>query len=608
MSNKAQNEHVAIFGAGIGGLTAAHELIKRGYRVDVYEKRPLAGGLARSEGKAGTARDGRRGAPGELGWRVYGGRYLNLLEVLAEIPLGGGRSVRDNLVPIDTYIYPRDNGDLLVLNPNKHGRLAYYRALLDLLAPLGLAEIGWTAAAVLLGTLLSSERIDSLDDLRWFDFLRADERTPEFRKYLVKTMGPYYGMDPHKMSTTSGMRLADWLVHYAFSPTLFYMMNAPTNEAWFDPWVEHLRAQGVRFHFSTRLASFACSDGRITGATIESSSGERTPIRADHYVSALPVEAMAAVRASSPGLATAPSLARLPTLAERGKQHILCLQYFFEQRIVLPDPHAVIHLLDTPWAIIIEPEGGLWDYRLGDYADGRIRDVWSVGPCDEDTPGILYGKTLKECTPEEIERECWAQLMACRGLVDKLRAEDGRTLAEVGYRDCYVWPTIGAPGRPMAPEEPKFSNNIGTLALRPRAETEIENLFLSAGYAWTPSSIYSMETACESGRLAANAVIARTRRAVPRISLRQHGRVFEKVLGPLRALDAALFRRGLPHPGELLFGRVRSTTGAAPRAVANVPVNHANPEVSHASGIGSAPSSLAGCPHQPAPARGQPVS
>jgi NAD(P)-binding Rossmann-like domain len=38
MSQKvAARRHVAVFGAGVAGLTAAHELVERGYRVDVYE-------------------------------------------------------------------------------------------------------------------------------------------------------------------------------------------------------------------------------------------------------------------------------------------------------------------------------------------------------------------------------------------------------------------------------------------------------------------------------------------------------------------------------------------------------------------------------------------
>ena len=51
---------VAVLGGGVGGLSAAHELVERGFSVTVYEKRALPGGKARSypspDGLPGRAR------------------------------------------------------------------------------------------------------------------------------------------------------------------------------------------------------------------------------------------------------------------------------------------------------------------------------------------------------------------------------------------------------------------------------------------------------------------------------------------------------------------------------------------------------------------------
>ena len=46
---------VAVLGGGIGGLTAAHELIERGFEVDVYEASDDVGGKARQQDLPGTA-------------------------------------------------------------------------------------------------------------------------------------------------------------------------------------------------------------------------------------------------------------------------------------------------------------------------------------------------------------------------------------------------------------------------------------------------------------------------------------------------------------------------------------------------------------------------
>jgi uncharacterized protein with NAD-binding domain and iron-sulfur cluster len=48
---------VIVIGGGVAGLTAAHELIERGFAVEVYDARPAWGGKARSQpvGASGTA-------------------------------------------------------------------------------------------------------------------------------------------------------------------------------------------------------------------------------------------------------------------------------------------------------------------------------------------------------------------------------------------------------------------------------------------------------------------------------------------------------------------------------------------------------------------------
>ena len=51
---------VAILGGGVAGMSAAHELITRGYEVSVYEFKTIPGGKARSMPFVGSGVDGRR--------------------------------------------------------------------------------------------------------------------------------------------------------------------------------------------------------------------------------------------------------------------------------------------------------------------------------------------------------------------------------------------------------------------------------------------------------------------------------------------------------------------------------------------------------------------
>src|SRR5688572_2742778 len=58
-----RGKRVAVLGGGMAGLAAAHELVERGFQVDVYERKAL-GGKARSIPVADTAAGGRRPLPG----------------------------------------------------------------------------------------------------------------------------------------------------------------------------------------------------------------------------------------------------------------------------------------------------------------------------------------------------------------------------------------------------------------------------------------------------------------------------------------------------------------------------------------------------------------
>jgi 15-cis-phytoene desaturase len=62
---------VAIFGAGIAGLTAAHELAERGFQVHVYEKDSTPGGKARSFMLSGNKNSSSSLLASEHGFRFF---------------------------------------------------------------------------------------------------------------------------------------------------------------------------------------------------------------------------------------------------------------------------------------------------------------------------------------------------------------------------------------------------------------------------------------------------------------------------------------------------------------------------------------------------------
>lgn len=77
---------VAVFGGGMSGLVVAHELIERGFSVDVFDAGSVLGGKARSFGVPGSASGGRGELPAEHGFRFFPGFYRNVPDSMQRIP------------------------------------------------------------------------------------------------------------------------------------------------------------------------------------------------------------------------------------------------------------------------------------------------------------------------------------------------------------------------------------------------------------------------------------------------------------------------------------------------------------------------------------------
>jgi len=71
---------INIYGAGITGLTLAHELVNKGYNINIYEKDTIIGGMARSTRT-------NLNVPSEHSWRGYGPFYNNVYDILKQIPI-----------------------------------------------------------------------------------------------------------------------------------------------------------------------------------------------------------------------------------------------------------------------------------------------------------------------------------------------------------------------------------------------------------------------------------------------------------------------------------------------------------------------------------------
>lgn len=535
---------VIVCGAGIGGLTTAHELAKRGYKVAVYERNDIVGGLARSMYHTEESHT----YPVEYSWRVYGTHYKNLLRLLGEIPLRDkpGKFVYNNLVKIDTFLFPREKGAAYILPKEKDSE--------PLITNFPLRDKLQILNKILFCVTMSEERMNAMDNVKWTDY--CADLSEEARKYVVRIWGPVLGMDPTLMSFPVVARMMKVLLGgYTGMTGGLWVMNQPTNDGWFDEWTAHLERTGnVEIKTEHEIVDLQLEGDKITSVQVrDKKSGKTSTQKADHVVCAMSVEAIAELVEKNQTLEQVKELKNTVPLAKTARQVQLSVQLFLDQPFTYPTKKKqVLYLPDTPWALIIEPEALIWEKTYSD--DERVKSVLSVGLCQTDVPGVVHGKAFTACNEQEIQDEVLAQMAA--SYHTSITMEDGTTIDASNIVLFYIWDTFSVTNDRMDSWEPKFSNNAGGFQYQPKAATSLSNLFFATGYTQTDRFIYSMESATEAGLRCANAILAKTKKAPTRI-FSFSSSIFP--FQPLVMIDKLLFKLRLPHLGKLLFSNILLT-------------------------------------------------
>ncbi|MGB8223185.1 MAG: NAD(P)-binding protein, partial [Polyangiales bacterium] len=262
---------VAIFGGGVGGLTVAHELIERGFQVDVYEKNDICGGKARSLEKDQTGTGGRPNLPGEHGFRFFPGFYQHLDDTMKRIPVGqlstiptaptgpstvpiSPSTAYDNLVGAKDFAIAQEGKKLFTLPPDTPKTLLQWvAALSNLFSNPGLGLADGEKEVLLkrvsrLFAMCRERREQDYECVTWWDYHNVPTpRSDQYNKMFVTGFSrAFVAMDGHKASTMTGANtLAQFFRVFFGKGTMDRVLNAPTNDAWLGPWVAYLEHKGV---------------------------------------------------------------------------------------------------------------------------------------------------------------------------------------------------------------------------------------------------------------------------------------------------------------------------------------------------------------------------
>jgi cytochrome b involved in lipid metabolism len=585
---------VNVYGAGLAGLTIAHELVEKGFQVRVFEKDSSAGGMAKS--KRNT-----QGMPTEHSWRGYGPFYHNTFDILKRIPntIERGNEKVFTLQQIEqserllTYLGNTvyDLTDFAKQHPG--GKLIYLAKGNDLKKTWRNVGMSWhlnnnSVKKILntykIGTLvistvynnLSKESIDfellkngmgsndikiDLKDIPYLTYIYAkvilaNKRKEVFSKerylgylqnkvsqrtydYLVHFLsGPGYGFDINTIS----MFHHGWFIQQQLgaSNSGWKTMTSPTNEAWIDSWVNFLKQSGVQFYFNYELRALNKSNNDnnnnvISFAILENNNKFFQSNADEHCLCINPNNLI--------NLGLGLVSPNLQTINNQIGFHIQ-----FKKKIKLPKKNIAFVIIDSAYNITFYPQDYHFDktVKLNKNGDtGEIISHWSGTCIMPYNQGALYKKSALELSRQELMNEILYQLLNSKHL-KKIVLDNNPgmqfDLSLVANAEIYdEWKTNNLT-KLLEANNKKWVNNIFNEKDRPDQKTSIKNLYIGGAHTKTTINIWSMESAVESGKIVANHILEKYK--LPSSIIHSHNSNI--IIKLFQFLDDILYTLGLP--------------------------------------------------------------
>lgn len=532
---------VAVFGAGIGGLSAAHEFAQLGYEVSVYEADKEAGGFFRS-----ARLPENENMPCEYSWHGMGPWYHNTFDLMKQIPFDETGSVYDKGL---------SRSIAFCVAPDE-GKAVFYTGLIHLPKMFRLerwegVRWAWLLIKTFAADRRSREHYSTLNAAEQWKPVLSETGWRTWRA----TFGPWIGSDWTNVSLhQAGQFFRKQLITKPSHPHKadddgpawthgarngWLLLRGPSSEYWFDKWVAHLKKKGVRFLWEEPLYKFDYDGTAITAAQL--GSGAR--VKADVYTLATTPFAAADILERTPSLAAREQLRLFRPLTRRGPHTQVGFRIAFSERIAWPRGRTAVIIADSEFNLTLFAQEQAWtsDVALGD----GVKSLWTGTACVATVPGRLYGLPLIKCTKDQFIEEVMAQLSSCEGL-DLLvkEANNGRswkTVSIVGVEVWHEW--VFSPGGIKAPQS-KWVNTTNTQPNQPTQATPVPNLVLAGAHTKTEADVWSIEGAVESGRRAVR-VIEPGVKVIP-----QYKPIWLRVIS---AVDNACFAIGAPHVLDLFL-------------------------------------------------------
>ena len=542
---------VIVLGGGVAGMSAAHELVNRGFEVEVYERNPVYYG-----GKARSIEYNHHGQyphalPGEHGFRFFPGFYKHVTDTMANIPAGPGdkKVVFQNLVPTTRTMIARYGLPPIVMVASFPRNLGDIRLMIrDLTANLqtGLTkeeELFFAERVWQLITSCRDRRNNDYERLGWWQYMQADRFSKAYQTLLVD--GLTRTLVAAKAETASTKTGGDIFLQLLFTMTdpsvsTDRVLNGPTNEKWLYPWKNYLESKQVKMTQGVEALEVMMKDGLVDHVMVGDKKDKRI-VKGDYYIMAMPVE-RAATLINGEMIKTDARLQYIKDLAP-STAWMNGIQYYLSENVELNKGHIICS--DSQWALTVISQIQFWkDYDISKQGNGKVQGVISVDISDWTTPGkFTTTKCANECTRDEVHNEVWAQLKATLNHPVELLRDD-MVLDYYLDRDIRQKPTAQLTKEELTNMEPLLVNSVNTWSLRPDTDSFIPNLFFASDYVRTYTDLATMEGANEAARRAVNCILDQSGSAEEKCKVWNLKEPW--CFAPMRWYDKTRYNEGLP--------------------------------------------------------------
>jgi uncharacterized protein with NAD-binding domain and iron-sulfur cluster len=452
--------------------------------------------------------------------------------------------------------------------PDRFPRSFDYLKLIlkDLHANTGLTEDDKEFFAERIWQLITScfeRRENNYERLGWWEFTGADGRGEAYADLLARGLTrTLVAARAKTASTKTGGDIFLQLIFNMANPSVATdrILDGPTNERWLLPWHKFLVSKGVDYQFLSEVVKIDCdpANKKITGVWIRKRPDPGGPFvdkqaeadlpmekfTGDYYILATPVEVAAPLLigdilngktvqeftigvidkaihdhtldnpevsildVTNKAIGQAAIMQADPALSgiielSNDVSWMTGVQFYLNEVVTLNQGHIIFS--DSPWAVTAISQLQFWkDFDISKYADGKVKTILSCDVSEWDTAGILYNKPAKECTPEQIKNEVWAQMQRALMADGKCLLGKDHDLIHTSFidRDIKFEGDYASKNK-----EPLLVNKVDTWRLRPNSYTYISNLFFAADYVRTHTDLATMEGANEAARRAVNNII-----------------------------------------------------------------------------------------------------